>query len=131
MVETAAVSVTSAKSSAPVPKSSVPIKRALTPAETMNRPTKRQNLIAGGPGRREGRVQRLARRMLITAGSTAISARTMMEIIYRREPWTHARWRQVGYAARRWAEPVVPRTRPLKWVAKDAVSAADEPKSKT
>jgi len=75
----------------------------------MNRPTNRQNLIPGGPGRREGRVQRIARRMLVTAGSTAISARTMMEIIYRREPWTHARWPQVSYAARRWAEPVTPR----------------------
>jgi hypothetical protein len=38
----------------------------------MPAPTKHPNLLPGGPGYREGKVQRVARRVLIAAGSTAV-----------------------------------------------------------
>jgi hypothetical protein len=58
----------------------------------------------------------------MVAGSTAITTDAMMEIVHRREPWTQSMWACVRKAAARWADRVTPRTRPLKWRAKDGVS---------
>jgi hypothetical protein len=92
---------------------------ALALMKTHSRPTNSPNLIPGGPGHREGRVERIARRMLIAAGSTAVTTTAIMEIAYREKPWTHSRWFSARDAARRWAEPVIPKTRPLRWRLKD------------
>ena len=44
--------------------------------------TNRRNLIAGGPGHREGNIQRAARRALIGATTSTVSTVTMMEMAY-------------------------------------------------
>jgi hypothetical protein len=49
----------------------------------MPRPTNRPNLLPGGPGYREGRIQRIARRLMIAAGSAAVSTTEIKEIAYR------------------------------------------------
>jgi hypothetical protein len=74
----------------------------------------------GRGDKREGRRQRVVRRLLIAADGAPILGREMMQAIYPRgEPWTEWRWRDVRASARRWAVPVLePRTRPLKWRAK-------------
>ena len=60
---------------------------------------KRANLRLGAPEHREGRTQKLARRMLMTAGSTAITTEAIMRVVYPNEPWTRSRWRVVRDAA--------------------------------
>jgi hypothetical protein len=69
--------------------------------EPMKRSTKSPNLIPGGPGHREGKVQRVARRLLMVAGSAAVTTTAIMEIAYRGKPWTHSRWWSARDAARR------------------------------
>jgi hypothetical protein len=84
-------------------------------------PTNAANLIPGGPGHRTGRLQKIARRVLIAADGMVTTADFMAAIYARGEPWTHARWYTARTAARRYAEPVSPRSRPLQWRARPGV----------
>ena len=77
--------------------------------------TNRRNLIPGGPGRREGKIQRGVRRALVVAGSTVITTTEIMEMAYPDGWWPVWRWTQAAKSARRYAEPILPRSRPLKW----------------
>jgi hypothetical protein len=72
----------------------------------MPTPTNRRNLIAGGPGHREGKIQRAVRRALIGATTSTVSTAAIMEMAYPTGPWPPWRWTQVCRSARRWAEPV-------------------------
>ncbi len=98
----------------------------------MPAPTNRTGLRPGGPGYREGRIQKAVRRVLIAEGA-AITTTAMMEAVWMRgKPWTEWRWAHVRTAAERHAERVWPRTRPLRWRAKtDVPSARKQKKSKT
>jgi len=87
----------------------------------MPAPTNRRNLIAGGPGHREGKIQRAARRALIGATTSTVSTVTMMAMAYPAQPWTRHRWTQMCRSARKWAVPVLPRTRPIFWKLKKPV----------
>jgi hypothetical protein len=73
----------------------------------------------GPRDRREGRRQRLIRRLLIAADGEPVTTRDMIDVIYPRANRMEWRWRDVRASARRWAEPLLkPRSRPLRWRAK-------------
>jgi hypothetical protein len=78
----------------------------------------------GRPGRdrREGRRQRIVRRLLIAADGGPVSTQEMIEAIYPKLDLSKTlpdwRWRDVRWSARRWATPLTPRSRPLRWRAK-------------
>jgi len=76
----------------------------------------------GPRNRREGRRQRLIRRLLIAGDGKPVSGREMVQAIYPRGPWPEWRWACVRLSARRYAVPVLkPRSRPLKWRANPLV----------
>ena len=80
----------------------------------MKSPARRTNanLIAGGPGYREGRRQRAIRRLLIGAGGKPVTTSELMAAVYARgEPWVHWRWQKARESAERYAERVTPKTR--------------------
>ena len=73
-------------------------------------------LPAGPDPNRIGRNQLLARRMMIAAGSTAVSGAAIMEVIYPDRDWPEWRWQDMRQAAERFGERVLePRNRPLMW----------------
>ena len=87
-------------------------------ADTLMKPnrssTNYPNLIPGGPGHREGHVQRQVRRVLIAEG--LVTTRDMMNAVWMRgEPWTESRWRHMRRAAERFAVREGKRSRPLRW----------------
>jgi hypothetical protein len=60
------------------------------------------NLKAGGPGYREGRVQKAIRRLLIAVDEKSVTTTEMMRMVWLRdEPWTESRWRHTRRAAER------------------------------
>jgi hypothetical protein len=75
-------------------------------------------LRRGGLDRREGRRHRQVRRALIVASTEIVSGRELMAAVYPRQPWTEWRWRDMRKSAERYAERILPRTRPLMWRAK-------------
>ena len=81
--------------------------------EPMNSSTKWPNLLPGGPGYREGRIQRQIRRLLLV--ESVVTTKDMMAVVWLREPWTEWRWRHVRASAERYAERIGKRSRPLRW----------------
>jgi hypothetical protein len=89
--------------------------------KTASRLGNRRNLRPGYHPGIEGRVQRAARRALIGATTSTVSTVVMMAMAYPAKPWTRHRWTQMCRSARRWAEPVEPKSRPIMWKLKDGV----------
>jgi hypothetical protein len=83
------------------------------------------NLKAGGPGYREGRVQKAIRRLLIAVDEKSVTTTEMMRMVWLRdEPWTESRWRHTRRAAERYGQRVGKRSRPLRWKLKTDISSA-------
>src|SRR5262245_51985849 len=78
-----------------------------------------RRLLSRGLDRRTGRRMRQIRRLLIAADGRPVSTRQMLEYVYPHldldKPVNRWRWRKVRYSASRFAERVMPRTRPLRW----------------
>jgi hypothetical protein len=69
----------------------------------------------GDRDRREGRRQRIIRRLLIAAGGKPVSGLEMISAIYPGQAWGEWRWAKVRESASRYAVRIEPRTRPLCW----------------
>jgi hypothetical protein len=72
-----------------------------------------------------GEASEIGVKAACSARSAGSSSRPeMMEILFPGQPWPWWRWEDALDAARRYANPVEPRTRPLKWRALDYESGA-------
>jgi hypothetical protein len=91
------------------------------------------NLRPGGPGHRTGRRHKQIRRALIAAAGKPISTADFVEAVYPRAKILRSwHWRKVRLSAERYAERIMPRSRPLRWKLKTDISSAyKQTKSKT